>query len=172
MKLTARLLAQLRMVRDTSEKILEAFETPEQWTHQVAPDTNHALWFAGHMASGDNFFIGMIDPQRKKPLDELDSLFGTGSRPTSNPDDYPPVAEVLDAMRERRAALLELLDSLSDKQLGNPLPKGAPDFLTDVGSLFELTIGHEWLHLGQVTVVRRALGHAPLFDPTPASAKA
>lgn len=172
MTLIDRLTAQLRMVRDMTEKILEAFQTPEEWTHQLAPGTNHALWFVGHMAASDNYFIGLVDPKRAKSMEQLDALFGTGSRPSGNPDDYPPAAEVLDAMHERRATWVELLQGLSDKQLGKPLPEDTPDFLTDVGSLFELTINHEWLHLGQVTLIRRALGHEPLFAPTPAETEA
>ena len=46
------------------------------------------------MATADNFFISNIDPKRAKEFDDWDKLFGMGSKPTSDPDDYPPVAEV------------------------------------------------------------------------------
>lgn len=172
MQLAARLLRQLEMIRETSEKILAAFETPEDWTHQVVPGTNHALWFAGHMATADNFFISRIAPDRAKKFDDWDKLFGIGSKPTSEPDEFPPVAEVLDAMRERRGVFLELLRGRSDAELAGPPATGASDFLPDLGSIFEMATWHETLHLGQVTVVRRALGHRPLFDPAPAEASA
>jgi uncharacterized damage-inducible protein DinB len=172
MELVDRLLAQLRIVRDTSEQMLKAFETPEQWTHQVAPGTNHALWFAGHMATCDNWFIQMLDPKRAKPMEAWEPIFSMGSRPTNNPKLYPPVADVLDAMRERRATLIEALLSMSEQQLRAPVPEGMPDFVTDIASLAEGAIWHEAMHLGQVSVVRRALGHAPLFDPTAANVQA
>jgi uncharacterized damage-inducible protein DinB len=168
MNLADRLLRQLEMIRDTTEKILAAFETPEDWTHQVVPGTNHALWFAGHMATADNYFISCVAPERAKKFDDWDKLFGMGSKPTGDPDDYPPVAEVLDAMRERRSVLLDLLRGRTDAELAAPPVSGATDFWPDLGSIYEMTPWHETLHLGQVTIVRRALGHRPLYDPAPA----
>jgi hypothetical protein len=172
MKLADRLLRQLEQVRDTAEKMLAAFETPDDWTHQVVPGTNHALWFAGHMATADNYFISQIAPERERTFDGWDKHFGMGSKPTSDPDDYPPAAEVLDAMRERRGILLELLRGRTDAELNGPPAAGASDFLPDLGSIFEMATWHEAMHLGQITVVRRALGNRPLFDATPAEANA
>jgi hypothetical protein len=66
-------------------------------------------------------------------------------------------------MRERRQTLLETLEGLTDRDLAKKTPAGAPDFLPDVASVFELAIWHEGQHSGQVSVARRALGHKPLF---------
>jgi hypothetical protein len=94
------------------------------------------------------------------------------SKPTGDPDDYPPVAEVHDAMSERRGVLLELLRGRSDEELNCAPPAGASDFLPDLASIYEMAVWHESLHLGQVTTVRRAMGHRPLTDPAPAEASA
>src|SRR6266480_1710202 len=160
-----RLLRQLGTIRDMSEKILAAFESPDDWCRQLVPGTNHALWFAGHMATTDNYFISRVAPGREKQLEGWDKLFGMGSKPTNDPDDYPPVAEVLDTMRERRGLLVELLQGRTDAELFGPPAAGASDFLPDLATIFEMTTWHETLHLGQVTSVRRALGHRPVFDP-------
>jgi uncharacterized damage-inducible protein DinB len=170
MKLAERLLRQLKQTRARSEKLLCAFQTPEDWTYQLAPGTNHALWFAGHMAVTDNMFIGIVAPERATDMLPWDKLFGLGSQPTSDPDHYPPPAEVLDLMRERREVLVELLAGLSDKQLAKPTPDGTFDFLPDYGSVWEVAVSHESLHAGQVTMIRRALGHTPLFNAVPAEA--
>ena len=170
MKLSDRLLRQLKQVRDTSEKLLDAFQSPEDWTYQLAPGTNHALWFAGHMAVSDNFWIGIVAPERANKMEQWETLFGTGSQPTSDPENYPPPAEVLDVMRERRRVLNELLAGRSDKALAKSTPAGSFEMCPDYGSVWELAIWHEALHAGQVTMVRRALGHAPLFSPAPAEA--
>ena len=69
--------------------------------------------------------------------------------------------EVLAYMRERRAVLLELLADLSDEDLAKPTPEGAPEFLPDIGSVFETAVWHEGLHSGQLSVARRALGFPP-----------
>ncbi|MHC4401095.1 MAG: DinB family protein [Planctomycetota bacterium] len=158
---------QLRTIREVSEQMLSAFETPDHWTHQVHDKANHALWFAGHLGTVDNFLISNVAPERAAMKAGYQEKFGMGSRPTSNPADYPDVDEVLDFMRERRGVLLEVLSGLTDDDMAKPTPDGAPDVMPDVGSMFELAVWHEALHLGQVTVARRDLGHPPVVDAPP-----
>lgn len=163
MALKERLRRQMISARETSERLLADFQSPEDWTRQVHPNCNHALWFAGHMAQTDNFFISVLDASKAKNSPEFATLFGMGSKPSPNPSDYPSPEEVLAVMRERRAALLSILDSLSEEDLGEKMPKGTPEFLPDKGSVFETSIWHEGMHSGQLSVARRALGHQPLM---------
>jgi hypothetical protein len=164
MELRPRLERQIQSARGVSEKYFEAFKTPQQWTHQVHPQANHALWVAGHLGMVDNFMISMIAPDRVKPVEKYAALFGMGSHPTSNAADYPPADEVLAFMRERRGVVLELLAGLSEADLAKPVPPGAPPIIQDIGSIFEAIVWHEGLHSGQVSIARRALGFAPLVD--------
>lgn len=168
MGLKERLKQQLISARDVSERFLEDFQTPEQWVVQVHPGTNHALWFAGHMGQTDNFFLSLIDPSRAKEMEGWSEKFGMGSQPTDNPNDYPPAAEVLDYMRDRRRTLLEILDGLDEKDLDKSTPEGSPAFLADYGMVFQAAAWHEGMHTGQLSTVRRALGHSPVFE-APAS---
>jgi uncharacterized damage-inducible protein DinB len=162
MQLKERLLRNLATVRRNSERLLADFKTPEEWTYQVHPACNHALWFAGHMAIIDNFFLTLVAPEKARQLPDFQAQFGMGSQPTSDPAAYPDIETVLATMRERRQVLLEALSELSDDDLARKTPPGAPDFLPDVGSVFELATWHEGQHSGQLTVARRALGHKPL----------
>jgi hypothetical protein len=163
MSLKQRLHRQLQSARQLTEGLLATFKTPEQWTHQLCPSANHPLWCAGHMAVSDNFFLSLIDKSQVRGIDGFKERFDVGSRPTSNSSDYPPPAEVLAQMRERRQALLDALERLSEEDLSKPTPPGAPDFLPDYASVFELAIWHEGLHSGQISVVRKALGMPPLM---------
>jgi uncharacterized damage-inducible protein DinB len=163
MSLKERLKRQLTSARALSERLLADFKTPEDWTRQLHPGCNHALWFAGHMANTDNFLISMIAPERARENKEFGLKFGMGSQPSPNPADYPPPEEVLATMRERRQSLLSLLDGLSDDDLSQKTADGAPEFLSDFASVFELAIWHEGLHSGQLSLTRRALGHAPVM---------
>ena len=158
-----RLRRQLQRVRQNSERLLADFRTPEEWTFQVHPNCNHALWFAGHMATSDNFFLSLVAPEKSQKLAEFQAKFGMGSQPTNQPAEYPAPESVLATMRERRKMLLDVLDGLTDEDLARKTPNGAPEFLPDVASVFELAIWHEGQHSGQVSVARRALGHKPLF---------
>jgi uncharacterized damage-inducible protein DinB len=161
-ELKQRLSRQLRGIRELSERLLADFQTPEQWTFQAHPACNHALWFAGHMATSDNFFLSLVAPDRVQPLPAFQEKFGMGSQPTSDPAAYPAPESVVAAMRERRQSLLAVLDGMTEEDLAKKTPAGAPEFLPDVASVFELAVWHEGQHRGQLSVARRALGHKPL----------
>ena len=167
MSLNQRLENQLNIVRGIAEQMLAAFETPEQWTLQVHDQANHALWFVGHIGTVDDFMLRMVNPEKTSVPDGYREKFGMGSQPTANPDDYPPVEEVFTYWRRQREALLATLAGLSDDDLAKPAPEGGPGFITDVASIFEAATWHEAMHLGQVTIARRALGHAPLAGGNP-----
>jgi len=162
MSLKQRLKGQIKRSRGYSEELLAAFETPEQWTHQVHENANHALWFAGHMGVVDDFMISVVDRSQVAGKEGYQEKFGMGSQPVSDPGQYPSPDEVLDYMRDRRKTLLSVLDALSEEDLLKPAPEGTPDFLTDIASVFELAAWHEGLHSGQVSVARKALGNAPV----------
>jgi uncharacterized damage-inducible protein DinB len=115
------------------------------------------------MATSDNFFLSLVATDKSQKLPELQAKFGMGSQPTNQPAEYPAPENVLQTMRERRQALLSALEHMTDEDLAKKTPEGAPDFLPDVASVFELAIWHEGQHSGQVSVARRALGHEPLF---------
>src|SRR5438067_7505610 len=114
MELKNRLRRQLVGIRDLSERLLADFKTPEEWTFQVHPACNHALWFAGHMATSDNFFLSLVAPERAVQLPDFQAKFGMGSQPTSDPGAYPEPESVLTMMRERRATLLTSLEKMND----------------------------------------------------------
>src|SRR6478672_6984118 len=115
MALKERLLRQLKNTREMSERLLADFKTPQEWTFQVHPSCNHALWFAGHMATSDNFFLSLIAPDKKKEMPDFQAKFGMGSQPTNEPASYPQPESVLTTMRERRGALLTALEGMTDE---------------------------------------------------------
>jgi uncharacterized damage-inducible protein DinB len=162
MELKERLRRQLVSVRQVSERLLADFKTPQEWTFQVHPACNHALWFAGHMATSDNFFLSLVAPEQARQLEDFQAKFGMGSQPTSDPAAYPVPERVVTTMRERRETLLAALDAMDEEDLSRKTPAGAPEFLPDVGSVFELAVWHEGQHSGQLSVARRALGYKPL----------
>ncbi len=174
MKLAQRLLLQLQFGRNFFDLLLADFKTPEQWTHQVCPGGNHALWIVGHLANSDNAIVGMIAPEKKVEGPAFTAKFRAGTQPTGNPSDYPPAEEVLAYWRERRQALASVVEGLTDADLEKPLPQGSPlaARLPDAGGLVSFISFHEGMHAGQLTMARRALGFKPVVDvpaPKPAS---
>jgi uncharacterized damage-inducible protein DinB len=163
-----RLKAQLEIVRQTLESLLASFRTPQDWTYQVHPQANHALWVAGHLSVADHMIVSRLAPEMAASLPSgYKEKFAPGSKPSPDPNDYPPPDSVLALMREKRAEFLAFLDSLSESDLAKPAPKGGPGFIKDIAGFFEFVVFHESTHMGQVTVARRALGHPPLFGGAP-----
>jgi uncharacterized damage-inducible protein DinB len=163
-----RLKMWLEQSRKTCEGMLADFKTPDDWVYQVDPSANHAMWFVGHMTSTDNFVISKLAPEKGIELPaNYKELFGMGSKPVNDPAIYPSPEEAMKLFRERRQVLLALLDKMSDEDLAKQLPPGGLGFLTDNASMFELITWHEALHCGQVSIARRALGHAPLMSGAP-----
>jgi len=161
----------LEISRGMSEGMVADFKTPEQWTHQVVPTANHALWCIGHTAWVDNRFITRLAPELEVELPGYQERFAGGSMPTSDPAAYPPPEQVVERWRERRKTLLAVLDRQTDDDLNQPAPSGAPTFLKDRGNLFEFVAIHESMHTGQLSIARRALGHSPLRGGPPKPAQ-
>lgn len=157
----------LQFSRKFTEGLLASFKTPEDWVFQIHPKVNHAMWITGHLGLVDNSFIFRFRPDRGRKPEAWDQLFGFGSQPQPRVDVYPPVAEVQSYFRERREALLAVLDEMSEEELRAPAPApgerspiaGAPS----IGHGFIFVAYHEGLHSGQLTVAHRALGHAPVI---------
>ena len=160
-----RMRGRLEFARNFTEGLLDKFKESKDYTYQVHPNANHALWFAGHVAASDNFFISIVEPAKAVEKEGWGALFGMGSQPTSDPAAYPAPEEVLTYMRERRETLLEVLDALSEEDLAKSTPEGTPDFLPDIASVFEMAAWHEGMHAGQVTIASRGLGNRPVFAP-------
>lgn len=171
MSMIERMQHQLESARGFTNRILGDFKKPEDWVAQVCNQSNHALWFIGHMATTDNFFISLLAPEKSVNNDHYQELFGLGSTPSPDLATYPPIEEVRAYMDQRRATLLEILASLTDDDLAKKTPSGTPDFLADYGQVFETAIWHEGLHSGQLTMVRRSLGHLPAMTPPNQDAK-
>ncbi|QGJ72116.1 DinB family protein [Planctomycetales bacterium 10988] len=157
-------LQHLIQTREFTEKLLEVFQKEEDWIYQVHPEANHALWFIGHLAHTDDFFISLIEPEKKEDTFQATEMFGMGSQPVADLSAYPPIDEVRSRMKERREVLLDVLSSLTEEDLKKETPPGTPEFLKNYESVFQTAIWHEGMHSGQLTVTRRALGHPPIRD--------
>jgi len=155
--------ASLEFARNYTDELLKKFETPKDLIHQVHPDTNHALWFAGHIANTDNYFIGLLAPDKAVEKQGYQELFGGGSKPCADLEHYPAPQEILAYLKERRQTLLGVLDALPEEDLDKETPEDAPDFVPTLAAVFRILSWHEGLHAGQASVVHRSLGRAPVL---------
>ena len=52
--------------------------------------------------------------------------------------------------------------SLTDEQLAGPPPEGFQKFAPTLGNILMRLLWHEGMHYGQLTVIRKSLGLAPV----------
>ena len=135
----------------------------EQMLHQPVPGANHALWIIGHSAWCDDQFLCSLAGTRPKSPAAWKDVFGNGSTPTAKRSDYPPIAEVKRALEKNRAALVRWIEGLDEAKLAAPLPDDWKSFAPTHGAFVAFLAAHEGAHVGQLTVIRKSLGMAPLM---------
>jgi hypothetical protein len=158
---------------NTIEYIKMTFAASRSWTMGLIEDMretpltqptssggNHPLWVLGHIVVAEaGIFDGFILGERSR-FAELNKLFGAGTQPTTNADDYPSMDELLGNFEEIRAAILSYVDTLTEEDLEKPShapEKFGPKFATIGACLIALTL-HPVFHAGQVADARRVLG--------------
>ena len=162
MQLKERLRKGLIHARSFTLGILNEIENKEDWVRRPVPNSNHAMWIAGHLAYVDDVFSGIVDPTKAAPREDFKQLFGMGSTPLDSLSEYPDPQKVLEYLNDRRNAFFEALDGCTDEDFVKPTPDGLPDFIYDIGAVFQMSAWHESLHSGQLTVIHRMLGHQPI----------
>ncbi|MEK6234429.1 MAG: DinB family protein, partial [Planctomycetales bacterium] len=129
--------------------LLASFETREQWTYVLKKGLSGALWFARHLGNSDNWFISLIKPEAFR-YHEVEHY-------ADRDKEFPPTDVVLDFMRERREALLSILDEMDEADMDLPPVGDAPDYLPTNAHVFLTASWHEGMHAGKVTYTRRGL---------------
>ncbi len=131
--------------------------------HQPFAGANHVLWILGHLACTDEYFLNNVGGRPYNRFEKWEKLFFMKSKPTPNRTDYPPVAEVKEALDKNRQELIGWFKSMSDAELVKPIEGDMSQFAANRAVLMSTIAWHEGLHAGQMSVVRKSLGIAPKF---------
>jgi len=135
----------------------------EQLAAQPWPGANHVLWNLGHLATVDDFFLATVTGCGPALPAEWKGFFFMGSTPHGDLGSYPPPSDVLEALAERRATLLEWFRAVPEALLAQPSPDSIRGFAATLGVLPLTLAWHEGLHAGQISAIRKALGMPPAF---------
>ena len=133
----------------------------------LVPRCSVALaWQMGHLAmaeygltcceSGANF-----PTMREWISNDFIRCFKKGSDPVADASRYPAVAEISQVFERVHEQSLREMDGYPDEELTEPLPAPYAVFPNKLGSLLFCS-AHEMLHAGQIGLLRRLLGKAPL----------
>jgi hypothetical protein len=157
-------VAQLVFARNYTLELLD--QTPaDEWFRLPPGGVSHVGWQVGHIAFSEyRLALGRIRGERPDDAalfsPEFKRLFGANSVPEAD-SAYPPgeLRAVLDRVHEQ--ALREL-PGLDEAELDRPVPHPHPFATTKLLALLWCA-QHEMLHAGQIGLLRRHLGYAPLW---------
>lgn len=126
------------------------------------PGANHTAWQLGHLISSERSMIGAVGASAP----ELPAGFAEqhGKDKAASDAGFAKKAEYLELYNTVRAATLEALAKIDEKEFDKPNPhEMSKKIAPTIGSLFMLAANHEMMHAGQVAVARRKLGKPVLF---------
>ena len=135
--------------------------TDQDLLHRPCAGCNHINWQLGHLIVSEHSLINQVKPGAMPALPEGFAAKYTSE--TSGNDDPKALAtkeELLKVQAEQRAATLAALAKVSDADLDQPT---GVDYAPTVGAMFSLQGSHWLMHAGQWAVIRRQLGHKPMF---------
>jgi DinB superfamily len=141
--------------------------TPAAEWFQLSPGgVSHVAWQVGHLALAE-YRLALWRIRGKQPVDaelisdEFARLFGP-TAPDADPAKYPShtdIRSVLDRVHER---VLQELPALAEAELDEAVPHPHRYAKTKFLALLWCA-HHEMVHAGQIGLLRRQLGHSPLW---------
>src|SRR5262249_12071033 len=139
---------------------------PDEWFRLPPGAVSTIGWQAGHLAVAQ-YRLALERIRGRRPGDEAliaDSFrqrYGYGSVPDPDPARNSSPEELRAVLDRVHRQVLQELASLPEEELAQPTGRPHPQFDTKQGALFWCA-RHEMLHAGQIGLLRRLLGHAPL----------
>jgi hypothetical protein len=123
---------------------------------RVAPGTNPVLWLAVHATTTRFRMAALIGAPLPFPWPEISGK----SSDLIRDSDYPDPADVQAQWNRVSEALVGRLESMTDTELAGPAPEGFPpiDPAGTLAGFLTLSAYHEGYHMGQISLVRKALG--------------
>lgn len=158
-------LGQIRASRKYTIALLNNVD-PEDWFRQPVEGVTHLAWQVGHLAVAA-YHLSLVRVRGKQAEDaneipdEFLKLFGKGSAPEANAGHYPDPDKIRNVYDLVHFKISEELADLPESVLDEPVDTEHPMFDTKYGALIWCA-QHEFLHAGQIGLLRRLFGHDPL----------
>lgn len=137
----------------------------ERMSHQPAENINTPTWIMGHLAICTDYAAQMLGGPMECPKD-WHKKFGSKSDPAALTQPVPGKSELVIAYDAGHARVTSLFAEADPTALIRPHTSAllAPTPIKSVGDLLgHLMTTHEMMHLGQLSMWRRLMGHAPMF---------
>ena len=120
-------MAALSFSRQATMSLIDTL-SEDQFLHQPIDGANHAMWIMGHLACSDEYFLNKLGGKPFDKFEAWEAKFFMKSQPTANASDYPPIAEVKEALANGRERLVGWYGTLDEATLLSPPPGDLKDF--------------------------------------------
>ena len=131
---------------------------------RAIPGTNHIAWQLGHLIQAEHFMVEKVCPGSMPKLPEgFKQQHTTETAGSDDPKAFLTKDQYLALFKEQRAGTLAALAKMSDADLDKPVPPPLDKMWKRAGDVFAMQGTHWVMHAGQWAIIRRKLGHKPLF---------
>jgi len=156
---------QLLFARNYTLDLLDSMASVD-WFHMPPGGVTHIGWQVGHLAVAE-YRLAIERIRGARPEDErmipqeYFEWFGKTSTPSSDPGVYPSPLEIRATLDRVHVAALNVMQNMRMEDLDQPLANPLPAAKTKFEALMFCS-QHEMAHAGQIGLLRRFLGYAPL----------
>ena len=163
MKATALIAQSLDLTHGVIKQIVDDLSDDDLF-FRPASEANHIAWQLGHLISAENGMVSPIEGADMPPLsEEFRKAHSSENAKSTDRAGFLTKAEYLKMYDAQRVATKKLLEKLSDDDLGKSGPEEFREYFPQVGSVLLMQGTHAMMHMGQFSVVRRALGKPVVF---------
>ena len=158
-------LTAIQTARRYTNDLLEHTQ-PVDWFRQPADGVTHIAWQVGHLAVAQHR-LALRRVHGERPDHELlvpegfRKLFGKGSVPGPDVSQYPPANEIRSVFDRVYDRVVAENGNLDDRTLSEPVDRPPHPMFDTKGGALRWTAEHEFIHAGQIALLRRLLGYEP-----------
>lgn len=158
-------IQQIDFARNHTLSLLQGL-ADDDWFRQPTEGITHIAWQVGHLAMAE-YGLALFRLRGRQPVDldlmpgQFRKQFSKDSQPDPDPANNPTPAELREVFDRIHQQVLRELAECDEASLAEAVEPPYAVTPTKLGSLFFCS-HHEMLHAGQIGLLRRLLGKAPV----------
>jgi hypothetical protein len=156
---------QIAFARSYTLSLLEDVDD-DQWFTVPGGAETHVAWQVAHLAMAQ-YGLCLFRQRGRAGVDRellprgFVQKYGKGSTPDVSPENNLTPAEIREVLQRVNAQACEEMENFTDEQLKETIDMPYAVYPTKLGALV-FCADHEMLHAGQIGLLRRLLGKAPI----------
>ena len=157
---------QIRSARLYTKDLLKA-TSQDQWFQMPSEGVTHVAWQVGHLAVSQ-YYLGLFHVRGASDEDnsllptDFGTLFGKDSVPSANAGDYPSASEIVLVLDAVHARVKDEIAAVDESTWDTPTEGPEHPFFKTKWHSASFVPAHEFLHAGQIGLLRRLLGEKSL----------